>query len=360
MRQLDMQSDRIEAVLASHRVPGRVWGATITPRFIRFQITTALGTKVHKVSELSEEIALNLGVHNTRIYRKQGAIQVEVPRQEPEPVRLLPLCRRVGQIPPFTALLGLDDDGVPLLLNLPSPDVVHVLVAGTTGSGKTALARALLLSLALNNSVEDLRLVLIDPKGRGFEPLSPLPHVVGRVAATPQSGVRALAWLVQEMEQRDRARLSRPLLVVAIDELADLLMTGGKAAETALVRLAQRGREAGIHLVACTQKPSAEVVSGLLKANFPIRLVGAVSSPEDAKVAAGVAGSGAEKLLGHGDFVLVAKGDVLRLQAAYASEQEIAEAARQWRPAPELVPDSSGYHCDVLSGQTLLAPKLSL
>ena len=328
-RQLDMQSDRIEAVLASHRVAGRVWGATITPRFIRFQVTTALGTKVNKVSELSEEIALSLGVRSTRIYRKQGAIQVEVPREQPEPVRLLPLCHRVGEVPPFTAVLGLDDEGTPLLLHIISPNVVHVLVAGATGSGKTALARALLLSLALHNSVEDLRLVLIDPKGRGFEPLAALPHVVGRVAATPEAGVRALNWLVKEMEQRDAARLSRPLLIVAIDELADLLMTGGKAAEAALVRLAQRGREAGIHLVACTQKPSAEVVSGLLKANFPVRLVGAVSSPEDAKVAAGIAATGAEKLLGHGDFVLVAKGDVIRLQAAYASEQEIAEAARQ-------------------------------
>ncbi|HSN77520.1 MAG TPA: DNA translocase FtsK [Anaerolineae bacterium] len=326
-RQLDMQSDRIEAVLASHKVASRVWGATITPRFIRFQVTTAMGTKVNKVSDLSEEIALSLGVRSARVYRQQGAIHVEVPREQPEPVRLLPLCQRIGEAPPITAVLGLDEEGTPLLLRLPSPDIVHVLVAGTTGSGKTALARSLLLSLALYNSPDALRLVLIDPKGRGLGPLGSLPHVIGRTAASAEEGAKALAWLVKEMERRDSTGASSPVIVTAVDELADLLLTGGKAVETALVRLAQRGREAGIHLVTCTQKPSAELVSGLLKANFPVRLVGAVSSPEDAKVASGLAGIGAEKLLGRGDFLLVAKGNVIRFQAAYATEEEMAQTA---------------------------------
>lgn len=326
-RQLEMQSDRIEAVLASHKVTGRVWGATVTPRFIRFQVTTALGTRVNRVSDLSEEIALSLGVRSARVYRQNGAIQVEVPRERPEPVRLLPLCQRIGQAPPITAVLGLDDEGTPLLLRLPSPDIVHVLVAGTTGSGKTALARSLLLSLALYNPPEAVRLALIDPKGRGFGSLAGLPHVIGRVAASSAEGVKALTWLVKEMERRDSAGVSSPVVVAGVDELADLLVTGGKAVETALIRLAQRGREAGIHLVACTQKPSAELVSGLLKANFPVRLVGAVASPEDAKVASGIAATGAEKLLGRGDFLLIAKGDVLRFQAAYATEDEVVQAA---------------------------------
>ncbi len=334
-RQLEMQSDRIEAVLASHKVAGRVWGATITPRFIRFQVTTALGTKVNKVSDLSEEIALSLGVRSARVYRKQGAIQVEVPRDRPEPVRLLPLCQRIGEAPPATAVLGLDEEGTPLLLRLPSPDIVHVLVAGTTGSGKTALARSLLLSLALYNRPDALRLVLIDPKGRGFGPLGGLPHVIGRTAASAEEGARALVWLVKEMERRDSTGISNPTIVVGIDELADLLIIGGKTVETALVRLAQRGREAGIHLVTCTQKPSAELVSGLLKANFPVRLVGAVSSPEDAKVASGLAGIGAEKLLGRGDFLLVAKGDVTRFQAAYTTEEEMIQATLRLRSINE-------------------------
>ncbi|MCB9131071.1 MAG: hypothetical protein H6647_09030 [Anaerolineales bacterium] len=202
-RRLEMQADRIEAVLASHKVQGRVWGGTVTPRFIRFQVMTSLDTKVNRVSGLSEEIALSLGVPATRVYRQNGAIQVEVPRGDPEAVRLLPLCRRLaGETPPGTAVLGVDEEGTPLLVKLSSPDVVHVLVAGTTGSGKTALARSFLLSLALFNRPDALRLVLIDPKGRGFGPLAGLPHLLGRVATTTAEGALALEWLVGEMEQR--------------------------------------------------------------------------------------------------------------------------------------------------------------
>ena len=330
-RRLDLQADRIEAVLASHKVAGRVWGGTVTPRFIRFQVTTGFGTKVSKVSQLSEEIALSLGVASTRVYRQNGAIHVEIPREQPAPVRLAPLIERLTSVPPVTAVLGTDENGTPLLLRLSSPDVVHVLVAGTTGSGKAALARALLVSLALFNRQGAVQLVLIDPKGRGFGPLAGLPHVLGHVAATAAEGVLALSWLVNEMERRDRDRINSPALVVGIDELADLLATGGKAVEQALIRLAQRGREAGIHLVACTQKPAAEAVSGLLKANFPVRLVGSVASPDDARVAAGIAGTGAEKLLGRGDFLLVSKGEVTRFQAAYIAEGDLRELCQRLR-----------------------------
>jgi S-DNA-T family DNA segregation ATPase FtsK/SpoIIIE len=327
-RRLEMQADRIEAVLASHRVPGRVWGGTITPRFIRFQLTTSLGTKVNKVSQLSEEIALSLGVHSTRIYRQNGAIQVEVPRNEPQPVRLLPLSRRLSTVPPVTAVLGVDQEGTPLLLRLSSPDVVHVLISGTTGSGKTALMRSLLLSLAMYNRQGAVQLLLIDPKSRGLASLAELPHLLGRLVSSAEEGVQVLTWLVQQMEYRDRHSISTPAIVVGVDELADLLTVGGKPLETALTRLAQRGREAGIHLVCCTQKPAASLVSGILKANFPVRLVGAVASPEDAKVAAGIAGTGAEKLLGRGDFLLVNKGDVLRFQAAFTSDGDVQRVVR--------------------------------
>jgi S-DNA-T family DNA segregation ATPase FtsK/SpoIIIE len=332
-RRLDVQADRIEMVLASHRVPGRVWGGQVTPRFVRFQLTTGLGVKVNKVSQLAEEIALSLGVSSARVYRENGAIQVEVPLERAQAVRLLPLCGRLrpGSVPPVTAVLGVDEEGAPLLLRLASPDVVHVLVAGTTGSGKTALMRALLLSLALFNRQGMVQLVLVDPKGRGFEPLAGLPHVVGRLAGSAAEGTQALAWLVTEMERRDRERISAPAIVVGVDELADLLTVGGKGVEEALLRLAQRGREAGIHLVCCTQKPAAAVMSGVLKANFPVRLVGAVASADDARVAAGVAGTGAEKLLGRGDFLLVAKGDVVRFQAAYAGEADMARVVQGMR-----------------------------
>jgi len=151
------------------------------------------------------------------------------------------------------------------------------------------------------------------------------------VAQEAGSAVAVLEALVAEMSRRDSAGRSLPRLVVAVDELADLVQTGGKPVTEALTRLTQRGREAGIHVVAATQRPSAALVGGLLKANFPVRLVGSVVSAEDAKVAAGIAGTEAERLLGRGDFMLVAKGQVVRFQAAYAGETELAAIVGQVR-----------------------------
>jgi S-DNA-T family DNA segregation ATPase FtsK/SpoIIIE len=221
--------------------------------------------------------------------------------------------------------MGLDQEGVPLLLRLPSPNVAHALIAGTTGSGKTALARTMVASLALHNSQRCLQLVLIDPKGRGFLPFEGLPHLLVPVVTRVDEALSLLQRLVTEMERRDAEGCSDPRLVVVLDELADLVQVGGREMEAALTRLTQRGREAGLHLVACTQKPAAAMIGSLVKSNFPVRLVGSVASPEDAKMATGLAQTGAEKLLGQGDFVVVAKGQVTRMQAAYASSEEVRE-----------------------------------
>ncbi len=324
-RRLHLEAAQIEAVLASHRIAGRVWGGTVLPRVVRFELTTGIGTRVRQISNLAEEIALALGVRSARVYRSGGTIHVEIPRDRPAAVELLPLCRRLAHIPPMTAVLGLDESGVPLLLRLPSPDVVHTLIVGTSGSGKTALMRSLLLSLALHNPQGHLQIVLLDPKGRGLAPLFRLPHLLVPPVSDPGQAGAVLQRLVEEMERRDRQRRSSPAIVVAVDELADLMEAGGTAVETGIRRLAQRGREAGIHLVAATQKPTASAVGALAKANFPVRLVGAVTTPEEAKIATGLAGSGAEKLLGQGDFLLVTHGQMWRFQAAYISE-EAAEA----------------------------------
>jgi S-DNA-T family DNA segregation ATPase FtsK/SpoIIIE len=141
--------------------------------------------------------------------------------------------------------------------------------------------------------------------------------------ATPTEGAIRLTEVVSEMERRDHANQRTPLLVVAIDELADLLQTGGKVVEGAISRLAQRGREAGIHLVACTQKPTAALIGGAMKANFPVRLVGAVASRDEARYATGMRESGAEKLEGKGDFLLIARGDALRFQAAWIGPEDL-------------------------------------
>lgn len=324
MRQiLEYQADQIEMVLHSHRTPARVTGGTVTPRWVRYQVTPAIGARINAISKLSEEIALRLGAGNVRITRQGGAIHIEVPRADAQAVRLLPLLDRLPEAPRQSAVLGLDESGVPLLLRLPSPDVAHVLVAGTTGSGKTALARSMALSLALNNRLGEVQLVMIDPKGGGFGPLIGLPHLLRPVVREIHQAVFLLGDLVEEMVRRDRDGISEPRVVIFIDEVADLLDQGGNAMGRLLTRLTQRGRSAGIHIVACTQKPLAASIGSLTKSNFPVRLVGSVASPDDAKVAAGIGGTGAEKLLGRGDFLLVAKGRVTRFQAAFVSGLEM-------------------------------------
>jgi S-DNA-T family DNA segregation ATPase FtsK/SpoIIIE len=325
---LNFQADRIERVLASHRVPVRVHGGTVSPRWIRFLLTPALGAKVASVRNLSEELAMALGAPDVRVAREGESLAVEMPRPDAEPVRLLTLLRSLPSIPLLTACLGIADDGRPLLLRLPSPDVAHVLVAGATGSGKTELMRTMIVSLALTNRQSKMQIALIDPKSRGFAPLGGLPHLIDDVASDGASALALLEKLVAEMERRDEEGVSSPHIVIAVDELLDVLAIGGRRAEAALTRLAQRGREAGLHLVVGVQKPSASVIGPMLKANFPVRLVGRVASAEDARVAAGVSGSGAEKLLGRGDFVIVAAGQTLRFQAAWIPAQDWAQIER--------------------------------
>jgi len=350
---LEFQANRIETVLAQHKVNARVTGGLVSPRYVRFQVLPALGAKVSKIKGLTEELALALCSDTCRVSRQGGALAVEIPRDDPQPVRLLPLQERLTareRLPFGTALLGLTDTGAPLMVRLPSPQVAHLLIAGTTGSGKSALMQAIIASLALSHRPSQLGFVLIDPKRRAFGPLAGLPHLLRPVLSEPERVEETLHTLVQLMLARDREgrvpadaeRLGEPRVVVVVDELADLLMMTGKGAQQALTRLAQRGREAGIHLVACTQKPSCKVVGSLARANFPVRLVGQVTSPEEAKLATGYSGTGADRLRGPGDFVAVTGGQVTHFQAAYLSPREqVALVSQHLQAAPR---DWDVYH----------------
>lgn len=341
---LEYQADRIEAVLQQHHVTAQVTGGTVTPRWVRFQVLPAVGTRISSICNLSEELAAALDVTSVRVARQGAAVNIEVPREDAQPVRLLPLWQGLKDVPPVTATLGLTDDGAPLLIRLSSPDVAHILVSGTTGSGKTALMRTIVLSLVMRHQNGGLALVLIDPKGGlAFGPFDGLPHLARPVIREVAAAREALRSLVRLMEQRARRGESDPAVVVVIDELVDLLMVDRSGeTEHCITRLAQRGREAGIHLIAATQKPTAAAVGTLVKANFPVRLVGKVASAEDARVASGWKGSGAERLLGRGDFVAVAEGQLFRFQAAYVSPEELDEAltylGRATLPAPEQPP----------------------
>lgn len=331
-RVLDYQADQIEMVLTSHRVHGRVLGGVVTPRWVSYQVLPEVSTKVSKIIGLSEELALRLGAPRVRVSRKGAAVQVDVPREDAQVVRLLNLCRRLKEMPKQTAILGLDESGIPLLLRLPSPEVAHVLVAGTTGSGKTALVRSMALSLAMHNRLGEVQMLFIDPKRNGFDPFiafddlgGGLPHLLRPPVQEIHQAVFLLGEMVEEMVRRDRENISEPRVIIFIDELADLMEQGGKAMDRLMTRLTQRGRSAGIHIIACTQKPLAASIGSITRSNFPVRLVGSVASADDAKIAAGISGTGAEKLLGRGDFLLVAKGHVTRFQAAYVNDQEIRQ-----------------------------------
>ena len=329
-QELDLQADRIEMLLQDYKAPARVTGGNVTPRWIQFLLQPAPGIKVNKVEALSREIAIALGAPTARVRTDGGAVKVEVPRPDPQPVTLLPLCARLPQarIPFGTAVLGLADDGAPLLVRLPSPDVAHVLVSGTTGSGKSALVQTMIASLALTHHRRQLQFVLIDPKGRAFDALADLPHLLKPIVSQPDEACDSLAEMVRLMEVRDRTRASDPHIVIVIDELADLVQSAGPTVLDHLARLVQRGREAGLHVIGATQKPSSAVLGSIIKANFPVRLVGRVTSAEDARVAAGVAGSGAEKLTGRGDFLAVTGPGTIRFQAAYISPSDLAEVTR--------------------------------
>ena len=320
---LEYQADRVEAVLAAHRAPGRITGGTVGPRLIRFFLAPAPLTRLSAIRRLTDDLALAMRVSSLAVSRDENGVVLSFANPEPKPVSLLPLLHDVGPVPPATAVLGLTDAGVPLLARLSAPDVAHILLAGTTGSGKSVLLRTMAVSLTLTNSPSTLRLVCIDPKGRTFRALANAPHLARPLIADPREAVEALNSLMRTMQIRDRRGElvghagGVPRIVVFIDELADLMMIGGSTITVALTRLVQRGREAGIHLVAATQHPSAAILGSVMRANFPLRLVGRVTSAQDARVASGRAGTGAHLLHGRGDFLAVSGGDhPLRFQVA--------------------------------------------
>jgi S-DNA-T family DNA segregation ATPase FtsK/SpoIIIE len=398
---LELQSDRIEMVLASHKAPARVTGGVVTPRAVQFHLAPALGTKVNKVQSLADELALALGASKVRVSRQGSSMQLEVPRDDARPVELLPLMAQLSNggsqralrqrqrhaeeysspvktgshapLPLFTSVLGLCDDGAPLLMRLSSPDVAHVLISGTTGSGKTALCQTMILSLAMTHRRSQVQFVLVDPKRRAFTSFESLPHLLCPIVGDAAEAVDALSELVRLMEVRGQSHTPtdtgtkkqreltppegdfQPRIVVVLDELADLMQVGGKALGEQLTRLAQRGREAGIHVIACTQKPSSQVLGALIRANFPARLVGKVVSPEDARVAAGIGGTGAEKLMGRGDFIAVAAGQVLRFQAAYVSLAEMQQVVAQLGSEPRRWDVMQGRPSLLHQAATLLA-----
>lgn len=321
-QQMNYTADKVEAVLRNRKAPVSVVGGRSLPRYLELFMKPEGATRISQVRNLAQDIALAVGAGSVRVGQEGDFLTVQIASAEPKNTRkdvvLSKLMARMKEIPPHTALLGLSADGAPLLLHLPSPNVGHVLIAGTTGCGKTQLALSVLQSLAKCNRPRDLGFLVIDPKRREDDQYRQHlgAHLLAAPAHTPTQAADILRRVCDVMDQRAISLDPLPRCVLFVDELADLILTGGEPILTMLTRITQRGREHGIHLVACTQKPGSAVLGSLLRSNMPIRLVGRVTSAEDARTASGRAATGAEKLMGHGDFLAVTATELIRFQAA--------------------------------------------
>jgi DNA segregation ATPase FtsK/SpoIIIE, S-DNA-T family len=339
--------------LANFGVEATIVGTIAGPRVVRYELQLAPGTKVSKVAGLKDDLSYALATTEIRILAPipgKQAVGVEVPNLAPRMVTLGDIFDDLpGSASPLSVWLGKDISGNAVWTDLAR--MPHLLIAGTTGSGKSGCINTLLTSILLRATPDDVRMILIDPKRIELNFYESIPHLLTPVVSSPKEASAVLHNVVAEMERRYE-RLSRvrarnlpeanrafrargeeplPYLLVVIDELADLMMVSPQAVEDAIIRLAQKSRAVGIHLVLATQRPSVDVITGMIKANVPSRIAFAVSSQTDSRVI--LDGSGAESLLGQGDMLFKPLGTsrLQRVQGAFVTEEEIALIVEQCR-----------------------------
>jgi DNA segregation ATPase FtsK/SpoIIIE, S-DNA-T family len=370
-RHINQRAGLIEQTLAEFGVPAKVIGFQVGPTVTQFQVEPGFIEKpgaseeeiarqrkvrVSQISGLARDLALALSAERLRIQAPvpgRPYVGIEVPNSRSAIVRLRPVMEtekfyKVGS--PLALALGRDVSGNPVIADLAT--MPHLLIAGTTGSGKSVCIAAFTTCLAMNNTPEDLRIVMIDPKMVELVRFNGLPHLYGKVETDIERILGVLRWVVTEMDRRYMAleqsrsrnidtynkKMRRrkdgeimPRIVVMIDELADLMMSAPDSTEHNLVRLAQMARAVGIHLVVATQRPSTDVVTGLIKANFPARMSFAVASSIDSRVILDT--TGAEHLLGRGDMLFLPPeaGSPVRVQGVWVTDQEVEKAVNFWR-----------------------------
>lgn len=343
--------------LSQFGVEARIIGMVVGPRVTRYELQLAPGTKVSRVSNLKDDLAYALASTEIRILAPipgKSAVGVEVPNQRPDFVTLGDIYREFPKTAgPLMVWLGKDISGKPVYTDLTR--LPHLLIAGTTGSGKSGCVNCLVSSILLRSTPEQIRFIMIDPKKVELSHYDRIPHLLVPVVTNMKDAAGVLHNVCKEMEDRyelmelehsrnlaemNKARARRgerslPYIVVVIDELADLMMVSPQEVEEYVIRLAQKSRAVGIHLVVATQRPSADVITGMIKANIPSRIAFAVSSQIDSRVILDV--NGAETLLGMGDMLFKPLGasHLQRVQGAYITEEEIAILVNHWRHQAE-------------------------
>jgi DNA segregation ATPase FtsK/SpoIIIE, S-DNA-T family len=379
---LERNARLLEGVLEDFQVKGQVKAVRQGPVVTMYELEPAPGTKASRVSNLADDIARNMSALSARIAPIPGrtVIGIELPNAKTEPVVLHQLIASEafqGQAGGLPIVLGKNIAGDPVIADLaPMP---HLLIAGTTGSGKSVGLNAMILSLLYRLTPDQCRMILIDPKMLELSVYDGIPHLLSPVVTEPAKAVRALRWAVEQMEDRyrmmanlsvrnlasfnDKVRSAKarghslkrqvqtgfdpdtgrpiyeeeqlefepmPQIVVVVDELADLMITAGKEVEVLIQRLAQKARAAGIHLILATQRPSVDVITGVIKANLPTRISFHVTSKIDSRTILGE--MGAEQLLGKGDMLYMAGGkQPIRIHGPFVSDDEVRTVAEHWR-----------------------------
>jgi DNA segregation ATPase FtsK/SpoIIIE, S-DNA-T family len=356
-------AEALVTCLAHFGVDATVIGQISGPRVTRYELQLAPGTKVGKVANLKDDLSYALATTEIRILAPipgKQAVGVEVPNLSPNLVTLGDIYDDLPQTAsPLSVWLGKDISGAAVWADLAR--MPHILIAGTTGSGKSGCINAILTSILLRSTPDEARLILIDPKKIELNYYESIPHLLTPVVSSPKEASAVLLNVVSEMERRyerlsqvrarnlaeaNRAFRKRgeeelPYLLVVIDELADLMMVSPQEVEDSIIRLAQKSRAVGIHLVLATQRPSVDVITGMIKANVPSRIAFAVSSQTDSRVI--LDQNGAESLLGQGDMLFKPLGTsrLQRVQGAFVTEEEIALIVEQTRTQREQQVDES-------------------
>ncbi|MDF9648702.1 DNA translocase FtsK [Bacillus tropicus] len=346
---LEEQKELLDTTFNNFHVGAHVINVSQGPAVTRFEVQPDPGVKVNKITNLSDDIKLSLAAKDIRIEAPipgKSAIGIEVPNKESKPVFLREILRSpvfTKSESPLTVALGLDISGDPIVTDIRK--MPHGLIAGATGSGKSVCINAILTSILYKAKPHEVKLMLIDPKMVELAPYNSVPHLVSPVITDVKAATAALKWAVEEMERRyelfahagarDLTRYNTivsereipgetlPYIVIVIDELADLMMVAPGDVEEAICRIAQKARACGIHLLVATQRPSVDVITGLIKSNIPTRIAFTVSSQVDSRTIIDI--GGAEKLLGRGDMLFLGNGTSkpVRVQGVYVSDDEI-------------------------------------